>query len=129
MKSTNIRGDHPLNLNVTNLAMHAYMLTHEAKYRAWLLEYVDAWRNRIEANGGNIPSNIGLDGTIGGEWGGKWYGGVFGWDSPDTGLAPLRASPVDICCGVVTITAASTFTVCTRDNCASPVPGGKSTSR
>ena len=95
LKSTNIRGDHPLNLNVTNLAMHAYMLTHETKYRAWLLEYVDAWRNRIEANGGNIPSNIGLDGTIGGEWGGKWYGGVFGWNSPDTGVRNyvLRGPP------------------------------------
>jgi hypothetical protein len=86
LESTNIRGDHPLNLNVTNLAMNAYMLTGEAKYRNWLLEYVDAWRARAEANGGNIPSNIGLDGMVGGEWGGKWYGGVFGWNSPDTGV-------------------------------------------
>jgi hypothetical protein len=30
-------------------------------------------------NGGIIPSNIGLDGTIGGASGGKWYGGVYGW--------------------------------------------------
>ena len=86
LESTNIRGDHPLNLNVTNLAMNAYMLTGEAKYRDWLLEYVDAWRERAESNGGNIPSNIGLDGTVGGEWDGKWYGGVFGWNSPDTGV-------------------------------------------
>lgn len=85
LKATNILGDHPLNLASTNLAFHAYLVTHEDKYRSWLLEYVDAWKARIEANGGNIPSNIGRDGTIGGEWGGKWYGGVFGWNSPDEG--------------------------------------------
>src|SRR5690606_24391953 len=25
------------------------------------------------------PTNIGLDGSIGGETDGKWYGGVYGW--------------------------------------------------
>ncbi len=84
--SSNIRGDHPLNLLATTLATQAYLLTHEAKYKRWVLEYVDAWRARAAANGGNFPSNIGLDGTIGGEWGGKWYGGIFGWNSPDDGL-------------------------------------------
>lgn len=95
IKATNIKGDHPLNLASTNLAMHAYMATGEAKYRSWLLEYVDAWRARIDQNGGNIPSNIGLDGTIGGEWQGKWYGGVFGWSSPDEGVRNyvLRGPP------------------------------------
>ena len=83
--SSNIRGDHPLNLLATTLATQAYLLTHEAKYKRWVLEYVDAWRDRAAANGGNFPSNIGLDGTIGGEWGGKWYGGIFGWNSPDDG--------------------------------------------
>jgi hypothetical protein len=86
LNARNIRGDHPLNLGSTNLALHAYMLTGEEKYRDWLLEYVNAWRDRTARNGGNIPSNIGLDGTIGGEWGGKWYGGVFGWNSPDEGV-------------------------------------------
>ena len=75
-----LSGDHPMNLMATNLAMTAYMLTHEAKYRDWILEYVDAWKERIEANDGNIPTNIGLDGSIGGQWGGKWYGGVYGWN-------------------------------------------------
>ena len=84
--SSNIRGDHPLNLLATTLATQAYLLTHEAKYKQWVLEYVDAWRARAAANGGNFPSNIGLDGKIGGEWGGKWYGGIFGWNSPDDGL-------------------------------------------
>lgn len=72
-------GDHPLNLNVTALAVNAYMLTGENKYRNWVLEYVDAWVERTEKNGGLIPSNVGLDGVIGSECDGKWYGGVYGW--------------------------------------------------
>ncbi len=79
-EASNIRGDHPLNLCAATLAFNAYALTHDRKYRDWLLEYAGAWRERVEANGGNIPTNIGLDGTIGGEWGGKWYGGTFGWN-------------------------------------------------
>lgn len=78
--ASNIRGDHPLNLCSTALAMNAYMLTGDEKYRRWLLEYAGAWRDRIIENGGNIPTNIGLNGKIGGEWDGKWYGGVFGWN-------------------------------------------------
>ena len=76
----NIRGDNPLNLCAATLGMNAYMLTGEDKYKKWLLEYVSAWRDRILENGGNIPTNIGLNGKIGGEWDGKWYGGTFGWN-------------------------------------------------
>jgi hypothetical protein len=72
-------GDHPLNLLTTNLAINAYVLTGEDKYRDWLLEYVDAWAERADENGGIIPSNVGLDGTIGGGADGKWYGGAYGW--------------------------------------------------
>ncbi len=95
LKATNILGDHPLNLASTNLAFHAYLVTQDVKYKAWLLEYVDAWKTRIEANGGNIPSNIGRNGEIGAEWGGKWYGGVFGWNSADEGVRNyvLRGPP------------------------------------
>ena len=74
-----IVGDHPLNLLATSLAMNAYMLTGEQKYKQWVLNYVDAWRQRMIDNNGIIPSNIGLDGTIGGECDGKWYGGAYGW--------------------------------------------------
>jgi len=74
-----IVGDHPQNMSATSLALNAYMLTGEAKYKKWLLEYVDAWLERTRQNGHIIPTNIGLDGTIGGETGGKWYGGVYGW--------------------------------------------------
>ncbi|MEE2872237.1 MAG: hypothetical protein VX893_04905, partial [Candidatus Latescibacterota bacterium] len=34
---------------------------------------------RAADNDGILPSNIGLDGTIGGECDGKWYGGCYGW--------------------------------------------------
>jgi hypothetical protein len=72
-------GDHPQNLRATTLAFNAYALTHEAKYKNWVLEYVDAWLARAKANGDIMPSNVGLDGVIGSGAGGKWYGGVYGW--------------------------------------------------
>jgi hypothetical protein len=72
-------GDHPSNLSATTLALNAYMLTHEEKYKTWLLEYVEAWRQRTIANGGIIPSKIGLDGSVGGA-AGPWYAGVYGWN-------------------------------------------------
>ena len=74
-----IVGDHPQNLAATTLALNAFMLAHEEKYKRWLLEYVDAWLDRTVRNGGVIPTNIGLNGEIGGEADGKWYGGVYGW--------------------------------------------------
>ncbi|MFP6752178.1 MAG: hypothetical protein VB855_10905 [Pirellulaceae bacterium] len=84
-----IIGDHPQNMGATTLAANAYMLDGEVKYRDWLLEYVDAWLERMAANDGIIPTNIGLDGTIGGATDGKWYGGVYGWgftvEVPQTG--------------------------------------------
>lgn len=78
--ASNIVGDNPLNLLATTLGINAYMLTGESRYRDWVLDYAGAWRDRILANGGNIPTVIGLDGSIGGGWDGKWYGGVFGWN-------------------------------------------------
>ena len=74
-----IVGDHPLNMGATTLAFNAYALTGERRYRDWLVDYIDTWVERTEANGGIIPSNIGLDGSIGGACDGKWYGGVYGW--------------------------------------------------
>jgi hypothetical protein len=73
-------GDHPLNLGTTILATNAYMLTGEKKYRDWVLEYVNAWKERTAATGGNVPTNVGLDGTPGGEYGGRWYKGTYGWN-------------------------------------------------
>ena len=74
-----IIGDHPQNMLATVLGVNAYMLEREPKYKAWVLEYADAWLERMKANGGIIPTNIGLDGKIGSAAGGKWFGGVYGW--------------------------------------------------
>ena len=39
------------------------MLTGEDKYSDHVVDYIDAWSERTAANGGIIPSNVGLDGT------------------------------------------------------------------
>jgi len=50
-----IIGDLPQNLLTTSLALNGYMLSGEEKYKAWLLEYVDAWVERMKQNGDIIP--------------------------------------------------------------------------
>ncbi|HEY5084269.1 MAG TPA: hypothetical protein VII48_07110, partial [Rhizomicrobium sp.] len=55
--------------------------------------YCDAWAQRARDNGGIIPSNVGLDGKIGGAADGKWYGGTYGWSfSP---IVPMTGKPQD----------------------------------
>ena len=76
---TDVVGDHPLNLVATTLPTNAYLLTHEQKYKDWVLGYCDAWVQRTRDNNGIIPSNIGLDGKVGSAADGKWYGGAYGW--------------------------------------------------
>ena len=91
---TDVVGDHPQNMVATALGLNAYALTGEDQYKNWVLEYVEAWRQRTLANDGIIPTNIGLDGTIGGECDGKWYGGCYGWaftvEVPQTGAMSSR---------------------------------------
>ena len=81
---TDIVGDCPLNLEATHLGLVAYMITGEEQYRNWVVDYVDAWVQRTDDNGGIIPSNIGLDGSIGGAADGNWWGGCYGWGFPVT---------------------------------------------
>ena len=81
---TDVVGDHFLNLAATTLATNAYLLSGEAKYKTWLVEYMDAWLDRMKRNGGVIPSHIDLDGTIGGA-DGKWWGSAYGW-----GFSPVN---------------------------------------
>jgi hypothetical protein len=88
---TGIIGDHPQNLASTALGLNAFMLTGDPKYRDWLLEYVDAWVGRMGQNGGVIPSNVGLDGTLGGGDGGRWYGGTYGWPSASWSPRPATS--------------------------------------
>ena len=73
--------DSPINLAITGLITHAYIATGDEKYKDWVLEYVDAWMDRIEENNGIIPDNIGRTGKIGEYRNGQWWGGFFGWDS------------------------------------------------
>lgn len=98
---TDVVGDHPLNLSSTELALNAFMLSHEQHYKDWLLIYVDAWVERAKQNNDILPSNVGLDGTIGGAADGKWYGGAYGWNFspvvPQTGKREDRNRVVLAC--------------------------------
>lgn len=73
-------GDSFLNLAATGLALNAFMLTGESKYRDWVLEYAGAWRERTVACGGMIPSTVGLDGKPGSLYDGQWWKGTYGWN-------------------------------------------------
>ena len=75
-------GDTVVNLAATTLATNAYLLTGEEKYKVWVREYVDAWIERTEENGGIVPDNVGLSGKIGEHIDGKWYGSYYGWSWP-----------------------------------------------
>ena len=81
---TEVVGDHFLNLAATSLATNAYLLTGDRKYQRWVVEYMDAWLDRMRRNNGIAPSHIGLDGTIGGA-DGKWWRGAYGW-----GFSPVN---------------------------------------
>ena len=93
---TDVAGDHPNNLGATQLAHTAFALGGGERYRDWLLEYVDAWVERTDENDGIIPSNVGLDGSIGGECGGRWWGGCYGWGFTVT--VPQTGAPAHRCC-------------------------------
>ncbi|NJM06110.1 hypothetical protein HC891_07760 [Candidatus Gracilibacteria bacterium] len=77
-----MRGDVPLNLTATSLVTHYYLWTGEDRYRQWVLDYLEAWAERIAANDGLCPDNIGPSGAIGELMGGKWWGGYYGWRWP-----------------------------------------------
>lgn len=81
---TDVVGDHFLNLVATTLPADAYLLTGEAKYRRWIVEYMDAWLDRMKRNTGIIPSFVDLDGSIGGP-DHRWWGNAYGW-----GFSPVN---------------------------------------
>ncbi|MDQ3701787.1 MAG: hypothetical protein M3442_12830 [Chloroflexota bacterium] len=74
---TDVVGDNHVNLGATTLGLTTYALTGDARAREWVLEYLDAWVERTQHNGGLIPSSVGPDGKIDSGYG--WYGGVYGW--------------------------------------------------
>lgn len=73
------RTDVPVNLAATGLMTNAYLYTGEEKYKKWVLNYVDAWMERIADNGGLLPDNIGQTGKVGEYRNGQWWGGLYGW--------------------------------------------------
>eukprot|EP01052_Picozoa_sp_SAG31_P049211 SAG31_NODE_10665_length_1111_cov_1.168806_2_plen_81_part_01 len=62
-----VAGDSPLNLCHTTQVLNRYMLGHADADESFahIVDYLDAWLDRASKNGGVIPSNIGLDGTLG----------------------------------------------------------------
>ena len=76
------RGDVPLNLSAASLVTNAYLYTGDERYRQWVLDYLQAWVERRDANRGIVPDNIGPGGQTGELMGGKWWGGYYGWRWP-----------------------------------------------
>lgn len=74
-----MQGDVPVNLGAVALIANAYLYTQADQYRDWVVDYVQAWLERVEQNNGIIPDNIGLNGKIGENRQGQWWGGFYGW--------------------------------------------------
>ena len=70
------------NMLSTSMVMNAYLHTGQEKYKQWVLDYVDGWRERYAANDGIMPDNAGPNGIVGETMDGKWYGGHYGWAFP-----------------------------------------------
>ena len=90
--------DVPLNLTATSLITNAYLYTNESKYKSWVLDYVEAWSDKIKLNGGICPDNIGPNGIIGETMNGKWWGGYYGWRWPhglNTIIEPLTIAAMN----------------------------------
>jgi hypothetical protein len=79
-----VAGDSFLNLVSTTLPSNAYFVTRDEKYRRWVIDYMEAWLDRMKQNNGIIPSFVDLDGKIGGPQG-KWWGNAYGW-----GFSPVN---------------------------------------
>ena len=72
--------DTPNSLGATALVTNAYLYTGEQKYKQWVLEYTEAWMDRMRRNNGIMPDNVGPTGKIGDGRNGVWWGGQYGWN-------------------------------------------------
>ncbi|KRF42994.1 hypothetical protein [Paenibacillus sp. Soil787] len=97
------RGDVPLNLNATGLVTHAFMHSGDENLRNWVVEYVQAWQERSNRNGGIIPDNVGLTDQIGEYNDGKWWGGYYGWRWPH-GFMTIIEPLTNACMNVAMLT-------------------------
>ena len=84
-----LQGDEPSNLCATALVTNAYLYTGDEKYKTWVLDYVQGWIDRIEANGGIIPDNVGPTGKVGEARDGQWWGGLHGWSASERAIDRL----------------------------------------
>ncbi len=75
-----LQADTPNNLAATALVTNAYLYTGDEKYKKWVLEYTEAWIERMEANNGLMPDNVGPTGKVGERRNGQWWGGMHGWN-------------------------------------------------
>ena len=82
---TDVVGDHFLNLVATTLPTNAYLLTGEAKYRRWIVDYMDAWLGADEAERRHHPElrRSRRHGSAGPS--GRWWGNAYGW-----GFSPVN---------------------------------------
>jgi len=92
MNQRMVPGDVPLNLCATSLVAAAFLYTGDNKYRQWVLDYLQAWKERTDRNNGIMPDNIGPTGKIGELMDGKWWGGYYGWRWPHGGKNLLEAT-------------------------------------
>ena len=98
MNARMTRGDVPLNLTATSMAVHAYALTGDETFRTWALDYTQAWVRRAADNGGVMPDNVGPSGRIGENYDGRWWGGYYGWQWPhgaSTIIEPLGVASMN----------------------------------
>jgi len=75
------RCDTITNLLSTSLAVNAYMISGDAHYRDFVLDYVGAWRKRGEG-WPIMPDNAGPHGIVGETMGGRFYGSHYGYTLP-----------------------------------------------
>jgi hypothetical protein len=75
-----LNSDSPNNLDATALVTNAYLYTGEEKYKRWVVDYVEAWMERMRRNNGIMPDNVGPTGKIGEHREGQWWGGLYGWN-------------------------------------------------
>ena len=84
-----LNSDIPMNLTATALVTNAYLYTGHDSYKQWVLDYVEAWTDRMNRNGGMMPDNVGPTGQIGEQRDGQAWGGAWGWDCGRAGAGDL----------------------------------------
>ena len=52
------RDDVACNLAATSMVTNAYICSGDEKYKAWVVEYTQAWIERTRQNNGILPANL-----------------------------------------------------------------------